>query len=109
LKGDGESLAILLGNVLDNAVKYTPTGGAIVASLTPDGVLSVADTGPGLRPAEKEKVFGRFVRVDKTGQSGSGLGLSIVQWIAAAHGVAVTLADNDPHGLIVRMRWPRAR
>ncbi|MCD8494192.1 MAG: ATP-binding protein [Alphaproteobacteria bacterium] len=100
ISGHADSLAIMLGNLLDNAIKYTPEGGAIAVTLDKDAVLKIADTGPGLKDEDKEKAFGRFVRLDKTGQSGSGLGLSIVKWVAQAHGANLTLADNAPHGLI---------
>lgn len=101
IHGQSASIAILLGNVLDNAVKYTPDGGSIAISLSQDGKLVIADTGPGLSDADKLRVFERFVRADKTGQTGSGLGLSIAEWIAGAHGAQIVLSDNKPHGLRV--------
>ena len=99
------SLPILLANLLDNAIKYTSRGGSVTVSLNAEGLLSIADTGTGLSDTNKKRVFERFVRVDKTGQSGSGLGLSIVQWIASAHKAKITLEDNAPHGLKVLMQW----
>lgn len=105
IKGHADFIAILLTNLLDNAVKYTPPGGHIAVTLSPAGVLDIADDGPGLSDADKARVFERFTRADKTGQSGSGLGLSIARWIAQAHGVTITLHDNMPRGLIARMEW----
>ncbi len=105
IKAHADSVGILLGNLLDNAVKYTPEGGAISVSLTQKGLLTIADTGPGLSDDDKAKVFGRFVRADKSGQSGSGLGLSIAQWIAQAHNVAIELQDNKPNGLKITIKW----
>ncbi len=99
------SVSILLGNLLDNAVKYTPAGGTVRVSLTRDGVLEITDSGPGLSDEDKGRVFERFVRADKSGQTGSGLGLSIAQWVASAHGVTIELLDNDSGGLRVRMEW----
>lgn len=105
IKAHGGSIDILLSNLLDNAVKYTPAGGTIHIILDRKGILAIADTGPGLSDTDKARVFERFVRADKTGQSGSGLGLSIVQWIADAHGVPVALRDNQPQGLSVQIKW----
>jgi signal transduction histidine kinase len=103
IKGHGDSLFILIRNLLDNAVKYTPDNGRITVTLTPDAMLSIADSGPGISDTDKERVFSRFVRADKSGQSGSGLGLSIAQWVANAHKASISLQDNIPQGLIVRI------
>jgi signal transduction histidine kinase len=108
IQGHYDSLSIMLRNVLDNAIKYTPDGGQISVSLTPEGILDIADTGPGLRDSDKERVFERFVRADKSGQSGSGLGLSITRWIADAHHAIITLRDNKPQGLIIHIEWNKA-
>lgn len=103
--GYAESIGILLGNLLDNAIKYTPEKGQVDVSLTPDGLLRICDTGSGISDKDKECVFKRFVRVDKTGQTGSGLGLAIAEWIAGQHGVRIQLSDNNPHGLCVSIQW----
>jgi len=103
IKGHMDSLYILIRNILDNAVKYTPQGGTVTIALSKEGTLQVADSGPGIADDDKERVFNRFVRVDKSGQTGSGLGLSIAHWIADAHGAKILLKDNQPHGLIVEM------
>jgi two-component system sensor histidine kinase QseC len=105
ISGNPDSISILLGNLIDNAVKYTPEGGAVRIFLQKDGLLEIADTGPGLNDTDKERVFGRFVRADKTGQTGSGLGLSIAQWVGDAHGVKIELLDNKPQGLVVRLNF----
>lgn len=100
-----DSIAILIRNLIDNAIKYTPQGGHIGIKLLDDGLLEIADTGPGLSDADKVRVFDRFIRVDKTGQSGSGLGLSIARWIAKAHEVDIALLDNKPNGLKASIKW----
>lgn len=113
--GDPAMLSMLLGNLLDNALRYTPAEGRVdVATEVRDGgvVLSVIDTGPGIPPAERERVFERFYRgtAQSAGpQTGSGLGLSIVRRIAAAHGATVSLDEGpDGRGLAVHVRFPTA-
>ena len=105
IDGNEDSIAILFKNILDNAVKYTPMGGSIFVNCSADGLVEIADMGPGLTGEEKDRAFERFVRLDKTGQPGSGLGLSIVDWIAAEHDVEINLLDNRPKGLKVLMNW----
>lgn len=107
IKGNPDSLSILIRNILDNALKYTPYGGSIDITLSPDAVLTIKDTGPGLSDEDKTRVFGRFVRADKTGQTGSGLGLSIAQSIADAHGAIIQMSDNQPQGLVVTMAFEK--
>ena len=114
--GDAANLATLLANLLDNALRYTPSGGRIDVAVTEEAgeaVLSVADTGPGIPVAVRERVFERFHREpspdDLTLGVGSGLGLSIVKRIADAHGATVTLDSGaEGKGLVVRVRFPRA-
>jgi two-component system OmpR family sensor kinase len=115
-RGDAASLSMLLANLLDNALRYTPGGGRIDVAVDDDAghaVISVADTGPGIPVQDRERVFDRFHRGANTddgrGPTGSGLGLSIVKRIADAHGATVTLdAGSDGHGLVVRVRFPAA-
>ena len=113
-RGDAASLSMLLANLLDNALRYTPKGGRIDVAVDDDAgraVLTVADTGPGIPASDRERVFDRFHRGANVGsppgQTGSGLGLSIVKRIADTHGARVTLesADDGP-GLVVRVRFP---
>lgn len=105
INGHADSISILFRNLLNNAVKYTPADGQVDVELTQYGRLTITDTGPGLSDADKTRVFERFVRADKSGQNGSGLGLSIAQWIADAHHVAILLQDNAPCGLKVQIQW----
>jgi len=110
VEGDPATLEILLSNLLDNALRYTPRGGRIDVAVDADAdavTLSVADTGPGIAPADRERVFDRFVRGSDVSESGSGLGLSIVKRIADAHRASVALdAPAEGSGLIVRVRFP---
>ncbi|HCK92742.1 MAG TPA: two-component sensor histidine kinase, partial [Gammaproteobacteria bacterium] len=105
--GHPESIAILIRNIIDNAIKYTPAGGEVKIQLQHDR-LEVIDTGVGIRDEDKHRVFDRFVRVDKTRQTGSGLGLAIVHWIAQAHHFEITLHDHEPQGLEVHIHFSRS-
>jgi two-component system sensor histidine kinase QseC len=114
LEGDRFALGLLLGNLLDNAGRYTPEGGRIEVDVeqTREGVtLAVHDNGPGIAPAERERVFDRFYRVggDRhlSGNAGCGLGLSIVAHIARLHGAHIRLEDSRlGNGLCVRVFFP---
>ena len=112
VRGDPAMLAMMIGNLLDNALRYTPAGGRIDVSIdaADDAArLSVIDTGPGIPPADRERVFERFYRgrMEDAGQgTGSGLGLSIVRRIANAHGATVALGEGpDGRGLAVDVRF----
>ncbi len=110
--GDAVLLAVLLRNLLDNAVRYTPPGGEVEVSVKPaaGGVsLAVVDSGPGIPEAERGKVFDRFHRVLGTGEEGSGLGLSIVRRIADLHRATVVLGEGPGgRGLRVEVTFPAA-
>jgi len=92
IQGDREHLRRLLLNLVDNAIKYTPEGGAVTLSLQEDGEwasLRVSDTGAGLSKEDQERIFSRFCRAETSpaqSRGGSGLGLCIAQSIAEAHG-----------------------
>jgi two-component system sensor histidine kinase TctE len=90
--GQRDLLSDALGNLLDNAIQYTPAGGAIVltVSATPPSV-SVADSGTGIADDDRERVFERFVRGHGTAGEGTGLGLAIVREIASLHRAEVVL------------------
>lgn len=107
--GDEAQLSLLLRNLLDNAIRYTPAGGSVsVDVLDTDAVtLVVKDTGPGILESERENVMQRFYRVSGSGEEGSGLGLSIVRRIAELHGIRLEFDDNEAGGgLLVRVIWP---
>ena len=106
--GDALLLRVMLSNVLDNAIRYTPPGGKITVRLTGGSqpLLIIEDSGPGIPLAERERVFERFYRVSENGESGSGLGLAIVREIARTHGAQVWLEDADhPHGMRINIEF----
>lgn len=98
-----------LANLVDNAIRYTPEGGTVTVRCgeSEDGpFLDVCDSGPGIAEEHVERVFDRFFRVPGTSGEGCGLGLSIVQEIAMAHGAAMALGRSSLGGLSVRMTFP---
>ena len=87
----------LLSNLIDNALRYTPAGGSVTVRVRVDAnrpILEVDDTGPGIAPAERTRVFERFYRILGSGAAGSGLGLAIVREIAHQHGAEVDVFNN---------------
>ncbi len=95
--GNALLLGELISNLVDNALRYTPAGGTVTVRVYADGercVLEVEDSGPGILPDERERVFDRFYRVLGNTAEGSGLGLAIVREIAQRHGAIIELADN---------------
>jgi two-component system OmpR family sensor kinase len=112
LSGDAEALQALLGNLIDNALRYTPSGGKVDVETYQEGgarLLAVSDTGPGIPAAERERVFDRFYRVPGNRTPGTGLGLAIVKNIADIHGARVELGDAPGGGLRVVVTFPPAR
>jgi two-component system sensor histidine kinase CiaH len=106
VKGDTLLLQLLVSNLLENALKYSPPEGAIILAISQKGrlvMLSVKDEGPGIPDEEKKRVFGKFYR---TGQEetrktkGTGLGLYLCRKIAEDHGASIKVADNSPVGSI---------
>jgi two-component system, OmpR family, sensor kinase len=110
MMGDAEGLRLLCASLIDNALRYTPAGGtvdvAIVRTATASW-LSVTDTGPGIPPAERQRVFDRFYRGSSVHVPGSGLGLAIVKAVAECHQAHVTLGERaSGPGLVVRVTFP---
>ena len=119
VRGNREFIAQALSNILDNAVKYTPGGGAVMLRVrrrsSGDVEFSVTDTGPGVPEADRARVVERFVRLENSrNQPGAGLGLSLVAAVAEAHGGMLEV-DEGPGmfngkgpGLRVALVLPRA-
>lgn len=112
VNGSREALHLILRNLLDNAIKYTPAGGRVDISLGTDagsGWMAVEDSGPGIPDAERERVFDRFYRVPGSEAAGSGLGLAIVKTVADRQGAQVKLGRSAAlGGLRVEVRFPAA-
>lgn len=108
VQGDPEALALLLKNLVDNAIRYAPDGARVdVAVRVAEGrpELSVSDSGPGIPEAERQNVLRRFYRLPGNGASGSGLGLALVNRIAERHGAQLRLESGPLGGLLVRLRF----
>jgi two-component system, OmpR family, sensor kinase len=110
IAGHAQALQILIGNLLDNAVKYTPDGGKVDLEVRREAGelrLIVEDSGPGIADADRERVLDRFYRVAGTQTTGSGLGLAIVKSIAELHGAGLRLARSERlGGLRVQVGFP---
>jgi two-component system OmpR family sensor kinase len=112
VEGDEARLRQVLGNLVSNALNYTPVDAPITVSVGTRGneaVLEVTDTGPGLSDEQKARVFERFYRADTARTrttGGSGLGLSIVAALVAAHNGRVTTTDTTPHGATFTIYLP---
>jgi len=107
--GDATLLALLVRNLVDNAIRYSPPGAKVrVAVVDGDARvrLLVEDSGPGMSTQDMQRFGERFFRVAGSGQSGSGLGASIVMRIAQAHRAAVGVSVSNMGGLAVTVTWP---
>jgi len=109
LHGDRQLLAQMLSNLVENALHHTPAGSTVSLTVgyaaTGEPQIVVADNGPGIPAAERERVFGRFYRLDSSRTTdGSGLGLALVKAIATLHGLSIRLEDNAPGLRIVLSR-----
>lgn len=108
--GDRELLRVMIRNLIDNAMRYSPAGGEVTAAVDAGGgevVLRVIDSGPGIPAELRERVFDRFYRVEGSHRPGCGLGLSIVSRIVALHGGQVEFEDReDKDGFVVKVTLP---
>jgi two-component system, OmpR family, sensor kinase len=110
--GDKVRLRQLFLNLIDNAIKYTPEGGAVILSVERhDGaaIFRVTDTGIGIAPADIDRVFDRFYRVDKARSrevGGTGLGLSIAKWITELHRGTITVKSEVDKGSVFTVELP---
>lgn len=112
VSGNPVLLAVLVRNLVDNAVRYSPAGGTVtVITRVEEGkaILDVLDSGPGIPADERARVLERFARIDGHQETGSGLGLSIAARIVELHKARLELADGPGgKGLCVRITFPRS-
>ena len=115
LRGDGQKLLQCFLNVLSNAVKFTPAGGRVTASVT-SGLLGpvvvVSDTGIGIAPADIEKVFEPFTQIDSDlarDTAGTGLGMPLTRSLIELHGGSISIESSAGAGTTITMRLPRHR
>jgi PAS domain S-box-containing protein len=112
--GDPMATDIILGQLLENAFKYSPEGGKVTVQARSDGasiVVTVRDEGIGIRPADRERIFDRFVQGeagDRRRFGGIGLGLYIVRQLAQAQGGEIAVADGDGPGTVMRLTMQQA-
>lgn len=107
---NADDLRILFANLIDNAIRYTPTGGSVDVSVSVEGntgVVNIVDTGPGIPEHLLPRVFDRFFRAGGQETEGSGIGLAIVKAIANQNAIAITLHNRaDRSGLIATASFP---
>jgi len=110
VRADPDALGQLLLILVENALKYTPAGGRVALALRLDGAearLSVADTGPGIDPADLPHIFDRFYRAEAArATSGSGLGLAIARWLAEQQGGRIDVASTSGQGSVFTVVLP---
>jgi two-component system sensor histidine kinase SenX3 len=112
--GDQETLVTAMDNLIANAINYSPEGSAVEVTLAQSNalrevIISVADKGIGIAPADQERVFERFYRADQARSrrtGGTGLGLAIVRNAVAAHGGKVALRSKPGAGSVFTLRLP---
>jgi signal transduction histidine kinase len=112
IAGDATKIAWALSNLISNAIRYTPTGGRVRIEAAPqDGtvLVAVSDTGPGIPPEQRERIFQRFVQGGDGGEAGAaGLGLAIVRDIVQAHGGRIHLESEMGKGSRFTLELPRS-
>jgi signal transduction histidine kinase len=111
MTADNNRLQLILSNLLDNALKYTPSGGEvrIGATFAPREVrVTVADTGIGIDEADLPRIWDRLYRADKSrSQRGLGLGLSLVKAFVEAHGGTASVESHPGQGSVFTVTFPR--
>ncbi|MBF0512036.1 MAG: HAMP domain-containing protein, partial [Candidatus Omnitrophica bacterium] len=113
INADKNQMKRMMLNILDNAIKYTPSGGKVTVNLRSEQdsiVIEIIDTGIGIPENDLPRIFDRFYRVDKSRSSvGFGLGLSIARSIAMAHGGRISAIPNKPQGTMFSITLPLLR
>jgi two-component system sensor histidine kinase SenX3 len=114
VRGSQRDLALLVRNLIDNAIRYSHGGGRVIVQIDSDGedvVLRVSDTGIGVPSRDIDRIFERFYRVDRARSretGGTGLGLAIVKHVAENHGATIEVESELGRGTTFRIRFPAA-
>ena len=106
--GNADAIADAVRNLVENAVHQSPAGGEVAVTVSEEGLVTVADRGPGVREADRQRVFERFWRGRGVTRQGAGLGLAIVAEIAKAHSGSIEVADRPGGGALFALRIPLA-
>ena len=104
VRGHAEALFRAVRNLVDNAIRHTPGGGSIEVHVSADGIVRVIDDGPGVPETERESIFRRFWRRDRTQAESRGLGLAIVARVAETHDGSVTVENRPEGGAVFTLR-----
>jgi signal transduction histidine kinase len=106
MHGERDTLGRALRNLVENPLAYTAPGTAVEIAVDATGALHVMDRGPGVLPAERERIFRRFWRRDRRRPGHAGLGLAIVARIAEMHGATIVVGDRPGGGAVFSLRFP---
>ena len=106
VRGNQDAIYQALRNLVDNALRYTAEGTEVELTVSPDGKVAVSDRGPGIPPADREKLFNRFWRADRSKAGNSGLGLAIAQRIATVHRGRLEIDENPGGGARFTLQIP---
>jgi signal transduction histidine kinase len=98
VRGNQDAIYQALRNLVENALRYTAEGTEVELTVGTDGKVAVSDRGPGIPAADREKLFNRFWRADRSSTGNSGLGLAIAQRIATVHRGSLEIDDNPGGG-----------
>jgi signal transduction histidine kinase len=104
VRGNAPMLHRAIRNLAENALRHTPAGTSVEIGVSRDGAVSVSDEGPGVAPAERELIFRRFWRRDRSRADGAGLGLAIVSRIVEAHAGRIEVSNRTGGGAIFSIR-----
>lgn len=111
ISADRSLLCHALMNVIDNAIKFSPEAATTIVAVNRQDdscVISVTDSGPGIPPEAREKIFERFYRIDPNGSAGSGLGLAIASWAVEINNGTITVRPHEPSGSTFLITLPCA-
>ncbi len=106
VNGSYDHLFRAVRNLVENAIEHTPAGTAVLIAVEHPAKLSVADCGPGIPPAEREAIFGRFWQGRRDRGTGAGLGMAIISRTVAAHGGMIEVTDREGGGATFAVTFP---